>query len=450
MRLELNIKATQTVTPQIIATMTMLQYGAQELEDYLSDLSYENPMMDVEKPQVSDDELMQRLRFLQQGSSNQGSWHESQDRKIPDIPSLQKETLAEHLRDQIRTLDLPKVEIRAMETIADLLTDRGFFDGTLEEVCRLSGCRKEIAKAALEGIRGLEPAGVGARDVKDCLLLQLHRLVDRDSVAEQMIEAYFEKLASWDVAQFADALDITEEEAGEAKILILSLNPNPGDGFSTQEETVYIRPDLLIRPEGDSFTVEPVEETVPKVSINGEYLKLLEEATDPEVRKYLRQKLTQVEQVMRNLGNRSSTMVRCGQAVVEWQAEFFSGGDLKKMTLRDIAGELGVHESTVCRTVKHKYIACQRGLLAMSSLFSRDAGQNIGVSRKTIQKILSEIIQAEPPEKPLSDEKIVGLLEDRGLRISRRTVAKYRMELGIPATSKRKRKKCSNSAQNVL
>lgn len=440
MRLELNIKATQTVTPQIIATMTMLQYGAQELEDYLSDLSYENPMMEVEKPQVSDEELARRLRFLGQGSSNQGTYYESRDQKFPELPSLQKDTLAEYLKDQICTLELPKGQLRAMETVAELLTDRGYFDGTIEEICRLSGCDQATAEAALEEIRSLEPAGVGARDVKDCLLLQLRRMVDRDDVAETMITDYFEKLATWDAARFARELAVTEEEANEAKLLILSLSPNPGDGFSTQETTVYIRPDLVIRPEGDSFKVEPVEETVPKVSVNGEYLKLLEEATDPEVRKYLRQKLIQVEQVMRNLSNRSSTMVRCGQAVAEWQAEFFSGGDLKKMTLRDIAGELGVHESTVCRTVKHKYIACDRGLLSMSSLFSRDAGQNIGVSRRTIQKLLSEIIREEPSEKPLSDEKLAGLLEDRGIRISRRTVAKYRMELGIPTASKRKRK----------
>lgn len=440
MRLELNIKATQTVTPQIIATMTMLQYGAQELEDYLSELSYENPLMEVEKPQLSDEELTRRLRFLRQGSVGQGTCYDSQERKSADASDLRKETLADYIKEQILTLDVPRETAIAMETIADLLTDRGYFDGTLEEVCRLANCSQSTAQRALDGIRRMEPAGVGARDIKDCLLLQLRRLVEQDSVAETIISDYFEKLPAWDTARLAEALEVSEETAEEAKQLILSLSPNPGDGFSTQEATVYVRPDLVVVSQGDSFDVRAVEETIPKVSINGEYLKLLEEATDMEVRKYLRQKLSQVEQVMRNLNNRSSTMVRCGQAVVEWQSEFFSGGDLKKMTLRDIAGELGVHESTVCRTVKHKYIACERGLLEMSSLFSRDAGQNIGVSRKTIQKVISQIIHGEPPEKPLSDEKIVALLEDRGLRISRRTVAKYRMELGIPATSKRKKK----------
>lgn len=437
MRLELNIKATQTVTPQIIATMTILQQGAQELEDYLSDLSYENPMMEVEKPQLSDEALAQRLRYLR--SQATGTPYSRSDTSYPEAHAPQAETLADHIKEQILTLGLSKTMNRALETAADLLTDRGYYDGTLEELCRLAHCSPETAGEALRLLKTLEPAGVGAGNIQECLLLQLRRLGDAP-LAEAIVEQYFDKLPTWSLGRLAKALEQEEDAVAEAKALILTLNPNPGDGFATGEETVYVRPDLMVLPEGDGFVVRAVEESIPKVTISKEYLRLLEEATDPEVKKYLRQKLSQTEQIIRNLSARSSTMVRCAEAVVRWQEEFFAGGDLKKMTLRDIAGELGVHESTVCRTVKHKYMASDRGMLAMGSLFSRDAGQNMGVSRMTIQKVLSQLIANEDKASPYSDQALSELLDDKGLLVSRRTVAKYRSELGIPGASQRKTK----------
>ena len=436
MALDLKLRATQTITPQLIATMTILQYGTEELEDYLSELSYENPMLEVKKPQVEGDALLLRLRWLQQGDRNRDSYYDHQDQKQQDLPARQGETLVDFVKEQILTLNIDRPLARAMETAADLLTDRGYFDGTPAEVARLSGCDKKTAQQAISLLKTLEPHGVGAGDLKECLLLQLAAMEGDTALAQSMVREHLENLR--DISQLAEALNVTPRQAEEALAIIKKLRPYPGDGFAAREDTVYVRPDLMIFPTEEGYAARAVEESAPSVSINAEYLRLYQQEHDPEVRKYLRQKLSQVEQLMHNLQSRSSTMVRCGEAIAQWQGDFFSGGDLKKMTLRDIAGELGVHESTICRTVRNKYVQCPQGLYPMADFFSRDAGQNFGVSRRTIKKRLSQLIAEENPKRPLSDEKLSRLLEEAGLVVSRRTVTKYRLELGIPAASGRK------------
>ena len=165
---------------------------------------------------------------------------------------------------------------------------------------------------------------------------------------------------------------------------------------------------------------------------------MLETERDPEVQAYLKNKLRQIEQVMGNLDRRKSTLVRCGEVIADRQASFFRGESLQKLTLRDVAEELGLHESTVSRAVKNKYIQCARGIFPMSAFFTRDVGQNVGVSRSRIQDEMMRIIDGEDPRKPLSDEKIVSELGKRHILLSRRAVAKYRAELGVPAASARK------------
>lgn len=187
--------------------------------------------------------------------------------------------------------------------------------------------------------------------------------------------------------------------------------------------------------------VQSCENGLPQIQVSSQYLHMLQCETDPEVQKYLKRKMGELEQVMRSLHNRKSTMVRCGEVIVQWQADFFRGGMMKKMTLSDVAAEMGVHESTVSRTVRNKYIQCSRGIFEMASFFSRDVGQNTGLSRASIQQRIRELIAAENPQKPLSDEKIVELLSREDIVLSRRTVAKYRMELGLLSASGRKTQK---------
>ncbi len=442
MRLELNLQVAQTVTPQMILSMTMLQYSAQELEEYLETVAYENPMMELSSVEHDreKDRFAEQLKWLTSGDRQNRIYYQDQQTWSPEAKTDERETLRDYLMEQILTMDISREQRRCMETVVELLTPRGFFDGDMDEIARLSGCSRDAAEKGLEMVKKLEPAGVGAAGFRECMLLQLERMDGKHEQAERMVKEHFEHLATWPSQRLAGALGITRREAEQARDLILTLKPYPGDGFATEEDIQYIRPDLYVTERDGSVEVSASEEAVPSVSVNSEYLRMLETEQDPEVQKYLRQKLSQLEQIMKNLGNRKSTMVQCGEIIGRRQEEFFRGGSLVKMTLRDVAEEMGVHESTVSRTVRGKYIQCCRGIYEMAYFFSRDAGQNVGVSRNRIKDILRQVISGEDPTRPLSDEKIVGILGEQNILISRRTVAKYRMELGIlPAAARKNR-----------
>lgn len=449
MRIELNIKTMPTVSPQMILSMTMLQYSAQELEEYLKELSYENPLMELQEhshPEKRDFE--ERLRWLKNGDrQNRVYYSDGEEWRLEATDgSWQQEQLSQHLKQQIMLLDIPKQLRYAMEVIVELLTPRGYFDGTLEEVAELAHCDTDIAAQALEGIKALSPPGVGAKDVRECLLFQLMRKDKRDPVAERLVAQQFEHLASWPSQRLAAAMGATKNQVDVARKRIAALYPYPGDGFAARDSVLYVKPDLCVLEGGRGLCVEVCQDAVPGVYINSEYLKMLESEQDPEVQKYLRKKLGELEQVIKNLGNRKSTMLQCAEIILSRQEAFFQGGGLVPMTLRDVADEMGVHESTVSRTVRGKYIQCSRGLYEMAHFFTRDAGQNIGVSREHIKERLMELIVREDLEKPMSDEKLVAQLAQENIILSRRTVAKYRMELGIlPASARRTQKNVQKS-----
>ncbi len=443
MRLELNLRVAQTVSPQMILSMNMLQYSAQELEEYLEELSYENPLVELkEQPQEQRTrEFIDRLQWLKNGDrQNQVYYAQGEDWRS-DPGTRTQESLVEYVKDQILMLELTRLERRAMEVAAELLTPRGFFDGTREEISRLAPCDEATAQAALERLKTLAPVGVGARDVQECLLIQLRAMTERDPVAEALVEQAFSHLASWPDGRLAALVGAKKDQVEAARRRIASLNPYPGDGFGTGEGTLYIRPDLYVEDSGEEILVRTCDGAVPQITVNDHYLAMLRSESDPEVQRYLKKKMGELEQVIRSLHNRKSTMLRCGEIIATWQADFFRGGSLKKMTLGDVAAEMGVHESTVSRTVRNKYMQCSRGLFEMSSFFSRDAGQNMGVSRTYIKERIQTLIQEEDPQKPLSDEKILERLGQDNIVLSRRTVAKYRMELGLLPASGRKTQK---------
>lgn len=442
MKMELELRSVQAITPQMINSMTILQYGTQELLEYLSGLSYENPMLDLQEPQADEktDGTLDRLRWLQNSDRQNRSYYAGEDLNRGFSESTDKyQTLEAHLQEQLFTMPVPDDVRQAVTILIELLDEHGFFTGSLTELSRLSRCDKATAEKALSLLQSLEPAGVGARNVQECLVFQLSRLEEDTELPRRIITEQYRLLHS--PARLASLLKASPGEVGEALSLIAALSPYPADGFASQETIVYVRPDLYIFPENGQLTVRCCEDVLPQVNVNSQYLKMLETEQDPAVQKYLKEKLRQVDQVIHDLNNRKSTMLRCGEMIAAHQQDFFRGGSLKKLTLRDVAQELEVHESTISRTVKDKFIQCDRGLLPMSSFFSRSAGQNPTLCRECIQEVLAELIDQEDRTHPYSDEKLSELLAAQHIVISRRTVAKYRMELGILSASARKRSK---------
>ena len=442
MKLTTGIKATQTITPQLIGTMTILSYSAKELEDYLVELSCENPMAELVRPRESqaaaEDHFAQQLRWLRQSDRQNRSYYGDETSAAVPIAAPSEDTLADFLREQLMTRHLSKPLAHTLEILIDCLDDHGFYTGTTEELARLAGTDGSVAQQALSILRSLEPAGIGARDVTECLLLQLQRQSSTE-LAQRLLQTCGFQLAAGSVHKIARQLGVSAADVDGALQQIRCLSPYPANGFSSGDAVIYVRPDLYIRKQGSQLVITGNETAAPSLQINGQYLRMLEQESDPEVQQYLRKKLSQLQQVIRDMGNRQSTILRCGQVILERQRDFLLGGELQKMTLRDVAEELSVHESTVSRTVRDKYIECPRGLLPMSSFFSRSAGQNPTMGRETIKSAIEQLIAAEDSAHPSSDERLVSLLAAQHITISRRAVAKYRSELGILPASARKR-----------
>lgn len=442
MKLTTEIKATQTITPQLIGTMTILSYSAKELEDYLVELSCENPMAELVQPRelqaAPEENFVQQLRWLRQSDRQNRSYYAGEASDSIPIAAPADHTLADFLQEQLMTRTLSKPLSHTLRVLIDCLDDHGFYAGTTEELALLAGTDVSTAKQAQSILKSLEPAGVGARDVTECLLLQLQRQSSTE-LAQRLLQTYGLKLTMVSPRKIYQQLGVSAAAVDRALGQIHRLSPYPANGFSSGDAVIYVRPDLYIRELNGQLIVTGNETAAPSLQINGQYLQMLEQEPDPEVQQYLRQKLSQLQQVIRDMGNRQSTMLRCGQVILDRQRSFLLGGELQKMTLRDVAEELEVHESTVSRTVRDKYIECPRGILPMSSFFSRSAGQNPTMGRETIKAAIGQLIAGEDPVHPSSDERLVSLLSARHITISRRAVAKYRAELGILSASARKR-----------
>ena len=398
-------------------------------------------MAELVRPQeaqpVDTGNFVQQLRWLRQSDRQNRSYYVNEASESAPIAAPADCTLADFLREQLMTKSLSNSLSHTLLVLIDCLDDHGFYPGTARELAQLAGTDLAAAELALTTLKSLEPAGVGAKDVTECLLLQLQRQ-PATALAQKLLQTYGLNLTA-SSAKLSRQLGASTADIDAALQQIRRLSPYPANGFSSGDAVIYVRPDLYIREQDGQLVVTGNETASPSLQINDQYLRMLEQEPDPEVQQYLRKKLSQLQQVIRDMGNRQSTMLRCGQVIARRQQAFLLGGSLQKMTLRDVAEELEVHESTVSRTVRDKYIECPRGILPMSSFFSRSAGQNPTMGRETIKSAIQQLISAEDSAHPSSDERLVSLLAARHITISRRAVAKYRAELGILPASARKR-----------
>ena len=297
----------------------------------------------------------------------------------------------------------------------------------------------EMIAKALAVVQSLEPAGVAARDLSECLILQLRRRGEADETVLAIVKDYLPQLGRKQYGAIARALRVSEREVRAAEKQIAALEPRPGQAFQTREETVYIRPDVFVAEIDGVWQAVVNEYYLPRLTVSVYYQKLLEQTEDAETAAYLRQKLRHAQTLLHSLSQRGSTLRRCAEVAVREQKAFFAGGttELVPMRMRDLAAEIEVHPSTVSRCLRGKYLQCRQGTYPLRYFFPLPSG---GVSRQAVQQRLVELIRGEDAAHPLSDEKLCCLLLSQGVEISRRTVAKYRTELGIPAASGRKKR----------
>ncbi|MEG2175570.1 MAG: RNA polymerase factor sigma-54 [Oscillibacter sp.] len=456
MDMQLHQKQTQTLSPQMLQAMKILQMGTQELTEYIQETLQENPTLESDEqmpamPEVPvvDEELSllrRKLDWLEDNDCQNSWYHRQEDEERTEgydfVAQPAEETLFEHLRSQVRFEKLPRTVALAVGGVMSSLNDCGYLDEPLSELALRFGVEEAVAARALRLVQNLEPVGVGARNLSECLCLQLKRQGET-GLAVTIARQYLEALSRDRYNQIAKETHSSREEVQEACRRIRSLNPKPGAAFGTRDTVRYVTPDLRVVWETDHFEVYSNDQYFPSLHISGYYRQLSQSTEDAQVKDYLNGKLRQANWVVHSVDQRRSTLLACARCLVQRQENFFrlGPGHLRPMSLQDIATELDIHESTVSRAIKDKHLQCDRGVFPLSYFFSRclGGGGEDGTSTDKAKAAIQTLIAGEDPQKPLSDQKLVELLAQQGVELSRRTVAKYREELGIASTMGRKK-----------
>lgn len=448
MNLELSLKQTLKLSPQMLQSMEILQMSTLELNEYIQELVQENPAAELAEPADQGDESEELWRRLQSLADldHQNRQYVTADRDELDplarvgTDGGLEDTLLLHLTRQLERSQASTLVLRGAQFLAACLDEDGYLWDDVSDLAQAAGLPAPVLEEGLSLLQTLDPPGVGARDLSQCLALQLQRL-GQTGPALAIVQTHLERLARKQYHAIAQDLGISQEEVREAERQIQALDPRPGSSFASQEEPLYLIPDLAVVETEAGLTVVYQNSYTPTLQLSGYYCDLQRQSTDPEVKQYLTDKIKQAQFVIQAVEQRRSTLLDCARTIVRRQEAFFRSpdGPLVPLRLSDIAQELSIHESTVSRAIREKYLQCARGVYPLSFFFSREVGSTgEGNSAHQIKTRLTQLVAQEDKEHPLSDQKLCQLLEAEGCTISRRTVAKYRDELGISSASGRR------------
>lgn len=452
MELSITQKQTQTLSPQMMQSMEVLQMGSQELLEYIEQAVQENPVLEREEHYDGQDrsvDLRRKLEWLE-ATDPQNRYYHRQDSEGEDDPlrgygtsEPDEENLYYYVSSQLRLLELEPQVMSCAVFLVESLNQNGWLDEPLSELARDLGQPEQRMEQALLAVQSLEPAGVGARNLSECLRLQLIRRTPVNQLAVRIVEEHLDALSKNRYGLIARQLKAGPEQVRQACDLIRTLNPRPGTGFAARENLSYITPDIIVVSFPDHFELLTNDYYFPTLNISGYYTRLLKESDEEQVKDYLAGKVRQAKWMVRSIEQRRSTLMACAQCILELQEPFFrkGPGHLAPMSLADVAARIGVHESTVSRAVRDKYIQCSVGVYPLSYFFSRGLGPAAGggaASPDAAKALLKQLIAGEDRRKPLSDQKLCALMEGQGCVLSRRTVAKYRDELHVPSTAGRR------------
>jgi RNA polymerase sigma-54 factor len=489
------------MTPSLQQAIKLLQLSRLELEETLSQEILENPVLEVEeRDEAADQEVAERDGGVDASNDDGGRGSDAVETATPTGPddslpsaevaygdidveaffsdyladhrpegpsmaagdpneSVPLENveagaggLADHLLWQLHLLDCDARQIWIAEYILGNLDEDGFLDLTDLEIAEATGASLEEVEKALETVRTLDPPGVAARSLQECLGRQVDQLIliasdpeevdllerTRIVVAEHwdmLLHQRWERLADLcgcEVAELKDVVDVVQR-----------LEPKPGRIYH-RERNQYIEPDVHIRKVDDEYTILLNDDGLPRLRINSRYARMLEGAAlDPQVAGYLREKMRSAVWLMKSIDQRQRTIYKVAQSIVAFQRDFLDHGieHLRPMVLRQVAEDIGMHESTISRVVSNKYMYTPRGLFPMKYFFHSgvDSARGESVSSLVVKERIKKVVESEDPAHPLSDSKIMRMLQREGIRLARRTVAKYREEMAIPSSDKRRK-----------
>jgi RNA polymerase sigma-54 factor len=472
-RLELRLSQKLILTPQLQQAIKLLQLPHLELSQFLTQELTENPFLEETYEEISVDELtpdekdsmeledveedtaapLEKLLnftaddyFEERSSDGRDMGYFNPGTVTP--PSFEQFTskkpdLSDHLLWQLR-LSPASEEIRSVgELIIGNINENGYLMSTIEEIRDAAKTEMETAEKALNLIQSFDPPGIGARDIRECLLLQLKLLNLSSTIVENIILNNMQDLEKKKYDVIAEQYNLSLDEVMAAVKIIEGLEPKPGRTFS-DVSTNYITPDVYLIKTEDGYQIILNDEGLPRLKVSSYYRKLMqqENAFPKEDKQFLIEKMRSAVGLLKSLDQRNRTIYRVTETLLDLQKDFFSKGVecLKPLTLRDVASILNLHESTVSRVTSNKYLCCERGVFCFRFLFSSALHSGAGdVSSTSVKNSIKQIISEEEHRKPLSDQEISGMLKQSGIVIARRTVAKYREELGIQSQIQRRK-----------
>ena len=469
------------VTPQLRQAIEILQLGSLELADYLEQQLVQNPVLELvdeaadfggDRLDATDDGKLgdRNVEAVDGGPDDNSGWQldewldyfaDSSDLGLPPLaPEGSRSstvetlagpsgTLAEHLLLQLALRDIAPSVRQAAQAVIEALDDDGYLRVELEALSGKSACAKAaVATEALAVVQELEPAGVAARDLRECLLLQLRRVRPPSDLACRLVRDHLDDIAAARLAHMSEVSDAGREEIAAAVELVRSLDPRPGAAYAFACVARYVIPDVVIEHVASEYLVTLHDTVVPQLRVSPYYRKLATTAVrsgDEEgTAAFLGRRLRAAIWLLHCVEQRRATLYRVVEVISRRQRDFLARGiqHLRPMTLKDVAVELGVHESTVSRAVANKYVQTPQGAFELKFFFTSGLCSTSGsgqVSSASVKSVLGQLVRAEDPREPHSDQRLVELLRRRGATLSRRTVTKYRHELGIPSAAQRRR-----------
>lgn len=439
--MDVSIQQTQklALTPQMEQSLSVLQMGTEELNQCIEEEVLSNPMLDYAK----EPEKKEVRRSQGEGigyysrRKTEDTDYQSYINAIADEKSEDTE-LAEYLRMQLYTKKISPRRQKIGEYLIECLEESGYLKMDMDELAKGIGLSKEELEREIRFMQTLEPCGVFARDLRECLLLQLQGEEQMQRQARLLIEKYLDEIAQNKIPQISKQTGLTTAEITKTiQYIKEELEPVPGRGYGCANRNEYIYPDITVKEDEKGYRIILNKEKVHTLELNREYLPMLGQVHSSEENKYLKEQYQKAKILLQNIGKREETLAAVTEAIVDWQRDFFDKGKafLKPMNLLDIAQELDVHESTVSRAVRDKYLECRWGIFELKYFFSNKTSDG---NNCNVLTCIQDIIQTENKQKPLSDAKIAEQLEKQGIRISRRTVTKYREQMQIPNTQMRK------------
>lgn len=439
--MDVSIQQTQklALTPQMEQSLSVLQMGTEELNQCIEEEVLSNPMLDYAK----EPEKKEVRRSQGEGigyysrRKTEDTDYQSYLNAIADEKSEDTE-LAEYLRMQLYTKKISPRRQKIGEYLIECLEESGYLKMDMDELAKGIGLSKEELEREIRFMQTLEPCGVFARDLKECLLLQVQGEEQMQRQARLLIEKYLDEIAQNKIPQISKQTGLTTAEITKTiQYIKEELEPVPGRGYGCANRNEYIYPDITVKEDEKGYRIILNKEKVHTLELNREYLPMLGQVHSSEENKYLKEQYQKAKILIQNIGKREETLAAVAEAIVDWQRDFFDKGKafLKPMNLLDIAQELDVHESTVSRAVRDKYLECRWGIFELKYFFSNKTSDG---NNCNVLTCIQEIIRSENKQKPLSDAKIAEQLEKEGIRISRRTVTKYREQMQIPNTQMRK------------